>query len=68
MKKQYKLLNKNGTIYLLRWAVKGGLFGPRWESLACFDNRNGNIERRKTIVRLMNECDKHTNSQEYDRE
>ena len=68
MKKQYKLLNKNGTIYLLRWAVNGVLFGPRWESIAGFGNPNGNIERCKTIVRLMNECDKHTNSQEYDRE
>ena len=61
MKKRYKLLKSNGSIHILRWASRGVLFGPQWEAIATFDNRDNNIERCKQIVQIMNECDKHTN-------
>ncbi len=67
MRKKYKLLNRNGMIYLLRWVEKGVLFGPQWESMVCFDNCGDNMDRCKRIIRLMNECE-HINSQEYDGE
>lgn len=57
MKKRYKLLDKQGKLRILRWATDGKLFGPDWECMATFDKRNDNMERCKTIIKLMNECD-----------
>lgn len=37
-----------------------GLFGPQLESIAVFDNRDGNLERVKQIVKQLNECDRRT--------
>ena len=60
MKKRFKLLNRKGKILILKWEVAGRLFGPGWDCVAVFDNVDTNQERVKTIVGLMNECDKHT--------
>lgn len=67
MKKRYKILNRSGTIHILHWVVDGKLFGPGWETVATFGDTASNIERCKTIIRLMNECDKHTERLEDDR-
>lgn len=58
MKKQYKRLSSRGKIHVLRLTV--GLFGEQWESVGCFDDRDGNLDRCVQIVKLLNECDKHT--------
>ncbi len=60
MKKRYKHLERNGKIYILHWESEGRLFGPAWDCVATFDNKDTNLERCKSIIRLMNECDKHT--------
>lgn len=67
MKKRFKLLNQKGKILILRWDVDGRLFGPDWECIASFENVESNQERVKTIIRLMNECDKHTEQNNNDR-
>lgn len=67
MKKRFKLLNQKGKILILRWDVDGKLFGPDWECVASFENVEANQERVKTIIRLMNECDKHTEQNTNDR-
>lgn len=67
MKKRFKLLNRKGKILILRWDVDGRLFGPDWECIASFENVESNQERVKTIIRLMNECDKHTEQNNDDR-
>lgn len=67
MKKRFKLLNRVGKILILHWSSDGKLFGPDWEAIAAFDDKDSNIERCRTIIRLMNECDKHTNHVEDDR-
>ncbi len=68
MKKRFKLLNdKRGRILLLKWETDGVLFGPDWGCIAAFDNTDNNLERCKTIIRLMNECDKHTDHPNNDR-
>lgn len=67
MKKRYKLLEKNGKVHILHWVTDGVLFGPDWESIATFDKQDSNLERCKTIIRLMNECDKHTDHPNDDR-
>lgn len=61
MKKRFKLRKKSGKIFILRWQSEGVLFGPQWEGIITFDNVDNNIDRCKAIVRLMNECDQHTN-------
>ena len=61
MKKRYKLLKSGKCVFILRWVADGKLFGPDWEESGRFDNNAGNIERCKAIIRLMNECDRHTN-------
>lgn len=61
MKKRYKLLNSQGKIMILQWVTKGVLFGPCWESMMVFDENEENLKRCKQIVRLINECDMHTN-------
>lgn len=58
MKKRFDLLNRAGKVYIMRWTVDGKLFGPDWEAIATFDNTPSNLERCKSIIRLMNECDK----------
>lgn len=61
MKKRFKLRKQSGKIIILRWQCEGVLFGPQWESICAFDNINNNMDRCKTIIQLMNECDEHTN-------
>ena len=58
MKKNYKWLMKNGKVYLLHRTV--GLFGEQWECFGSFDNKDCNSERSKTIIKLLNQCDLHT--------
>lgn len=58
MKKRFKLLNRAGKVFIMRWTVDGKLFGPDWEAVATFDSNAPNLERCKKIIRLMNECDK----------
>lgn len=67
MKKRFKLLNRYGKVHILRWSADGRLFGPDWESVVAFDDNDSNRERCKTIIRLMNECDKHTDRHNNDR-
>lgn len=67
MKKRFKLLNRSGKVYILHWSADGKLFGPDWGSVATFDDKDSNLERCKTIIRLMNECDKHTDHPNDDR-
>lgn len=45
-------------IYILKNGI--GLFGPQLESIAVFDNKDGNLERVKQIVKQLNECDRHS--------
>lgn len=67
MKKRYKLLKQNSRILILHWETDGMLFGPEWVCIASFENAGANQERIKTIIRLMNECDKHTEQSNNDR-
>ncbi len=62
MKKRFKLRKQSGKITILRWQSEGVLFGPQWEGITTFDNAENNLERCKAIIRLMNECDEHTNT------
>ena len=59
MKKRYKRLEKGGRIFILHWTTDGMLFGPDWERVASFERNGPNLERCKTIIKLMNECDTH---------
>ena len=68
MKKRYKWLEKNGKLYILHWSAEGRLFGADWDSVAGFEANPENRERCKTIIRLMNECDKHLTLRDDDRE
>lgn len=67
MKKRFKLLEKGGRIFLLHWTTDGVLFGPDWERIATFSSDIANMDRCKEIIRLMNECDRHTERSEDDR-
>ncbi|WP_304647417.1 hypothetical protein [uncultured Duncaniella sp.] len=67
MKKRFKLIDRHGKVNILQWVTDGVLFGPNWESMASFDSNKSNLERCKTIIRLMNECDKHTDHPNDDR-
>ncbi len=58
MKKQFKWLAANGRVLVLRRTI--GLFGEQWECCGNFNDRDGNSGRCKQIVKLLNECDKHT--------
>ena len=58
MKKNFKWLVSNGHVLLLHRTV--GLFGEQWEGFGNFDDRDGNAARGKHIIKLLNECDKHT--------
>ncbi len=66
MKKRFKLLNRVGKIYILHWTVDGKLFGADWEAVAVFEDNDSNRERCKAIIRLMNECDRHTDPSDND--
>ena len=68
MKKSFKRIENGDKIHILHWETDGVLFGPCWSSIALFDNTMENLERCKTIVKLMNQCDMHTNRPDYDRE
>lgn len=67
MKKRFKLLERQGKIHILRWEADCKLFGPEWDCIARFDNKELNKERCKQIIKLMNECDKHTDHNDDDR-
>lgn len=67
MKKRYKMLCRSGKVLILHWETDGKLFGPDWEVIAKFDDNDQNQQRCKTIIRLMNECDKHTDHPNDDR-
>lgn len=58
MKRAFRQKIIGGKIYILKNGI--GLFGPQLESIAVFDNRDGNLERVKQIVKQLNECDQHT--------
>ncbi len=66
MKKQYKLLSKNGKILILHWAEDGKLFGSDWEHIASFVSTDENKLRCKKIVQLMNECNTLTDHPDDD--
>ena len=61
MKKRFKLLSRNGKLHILHWESHGVLFGPQWAGIASFDDRGNNLEMCKSIIRMLNECDKYTN-------
>lgn len=67
MKKIFKRTCRMGKIHILRWTVDGKLFGPEWDTIAQFDDNGPNSERCTRIVRLLNECDRHTNNPDNDR-
>lgn len=58
MKKNFKWLVRNDHVYLLRRTI--GLFGENWECFGNFDNKDGNLDRCKQIIKQLNECAKHT--------
>ena len=58
MKRAFRHKIIGEKIYILKNSI--GLFGPQLESIAVFDNRDGNLERVKQIVKQLNECDRHT--------
>lgn len=58
MKRAFRQKIRDEKIYILKNGI--GLFGPQLESIAVFDNRDGNLERVKQIVKQLNECDRHT--------
>ena len=61
MKKRFKLLKRDSRILILRWETDGVLFGPDWQCIASFANAEPHQEERvNTIVRLLNECDRHS--------
>lgn len=60
MKKNFKWLVKEGRVLLLRRVV--GLFGEQWECFGTFDDKDGNAERGKQIIRQLNECVLHTDN------
>lgn len=65
MKKRFKQKASHGRLFILKAAV--GLFGPQLDVVAAFDDRDGNRERVKSIVKQLNECDRHTeHPKQYD--
>lgn len=59
MKKYFKWVVKNGSVLLLRRS-SFGMFGEQWDSFAKFDANDSNITRGKQIIKLLNECAKHS--------
>lgn len=58
MKRTFRHKIIGERIHILKNGI--GLFGPQLESIAVFDNKDGNIERVKQIVKQLNECDRRT--------
>ena len=58
MKRLFRHKVVGDRVYILKSGI--GLFGPKMESIATFDNNDGNLERVKQIVKQLNECDRHT--------
>lgn len=61
MKRRFKSLVKKDRIYIVRWQMSGALFGPQWEIVADFENNKANKDRCRDIIKLMNECNSHSN-------
>lgn len=60
MRKHFKWLVRNGRVLLLHRTV--GFFGEQWETFGNFDDKDGNAERCKEIVKQLNQCVRHTES------
>lgn len=58
MKRLFRHKVVGERVYILKSSI--GLFGLQMESIAKFDNKDGNLERVKDIVKQLNECDRHT--------
>lgn len=58
MKRAFRHKIIGERIHILKNGI--GLFGLQLESIAVFDNRDGNLERVKQIVKQLNECDRRT--------
>lgn len=58
MKRAFRHKIMGEKIYILKNGI--GFFGPQLESIAVFDNKDGNLERVKQIVKQLNECDRCT--------
>lgn len=58
MKRAFRHKIMGDKIYILKNGI--GLFGPQLDSIAIFDSKEGNLERVKQIVKLLNECDRRT--------
>lgn len=58
MKRAFRHKIMGEKIYILKNGI--GFFGPQLESIAVFDNKDGNLERVKQIVKQLNECDRRT--------
>lgn len=58
MKRAFRHKIIGEKIHILKNGI--GLFEPQLDSIAVFDNRDGNIERVKQIVKQLNECDRRT--------
>lgn len=58
MKRLFRHKVVGDRVYILKSGI--GLFGPKMEPIATFDNNDGNLERVKDIVKQLNECDRHT--------
>lgn len=58
MKKHFKWVVKNGRVLLLQRSV--GFFGEQWECFCDFDEKDGNVDRAKLIIKKLNECARHT--------
>lgn len=58
MKRAFRHKIMGEKIHILKNGI--GLFGPQLDSIAVFDNKDGNLERVKQIVKQLNECDRRT--------
>lgn len=65
MKPTFKMLVKDGRVVILGWETQGVLFGPQWRAIANFPHTGQNELRCKTITRLLNECNEHSQNQEH---
>lgn len=55
MKKRFKMIKRNGRVYLLQWVSEGKLFGPGWEQMTSFGEHHA--QECKQIIKLLNQCD-----------
>lgn len=58
MKRAFRHKIIGEKIHILKNGI--GLFGSQLDSIAVFDNKDGNLERVKQIVKQLNECDRYT--------